>query len=115
MCVEDNETKKLILSVRLLPVTGRSFVQPEASSSLLANAETKRVNFCVSSKQDLPQVDLCLNSFGYSSPALERSVRVAIFKPTVREQLLESLARREPGDEPNEAASHPIRGSRYID
>ena len=115
MCVEDNETKKPILSVRLLPVTGRSFVQPEASSSLLANA--KRVNFCVSSKQDLPQVDLCLNSFGYSSPALERSVRVrvAIFQPTVREQLLESLARREPGDEPNEAASHLIRSSRYVD
>ena len=117
MCVEDNETKKLILSVHLLPVTGRSFVQPEASSSLLANAETKRVNFCVSSKQDLPQVDLCLNSFGYSSPALERSVRVrvAIFQPTVREQFLESLARRESGDEPNEAASHPIRSSRYVD
>ena len=56
MCVEDNETKKLILSVRLLPVTGRSFVQPEASSSLLANAEA----VCVSSKLELLQVDLCL-------------------------------------------------------
>lgn len=54
MCVEDNERKKAD-SFRPF-VTGCSSLQPEASSSLIANAEA----VCVSSKLELLQVDLCL-------------------------------------------------------
>ena len=88
MCVEDNKTKKLIDPFRPF-VAGRSFLQPEPSSSLLANAEAERLKFCVSSKVSRLATSRPLPELFIS---LERSV--AILKPTVREELLGRTLRK---------------------
>ena len=117
MCVEDNKTKTLIDSLRPF-VAGRSFLQPVASSSLLANTEAERVNFCLSSKLELPHIDLGLKkSFGYSSPSSEawQSSNQQSGK-NYWEGLQESPAPSEPVDKRIVlAASDPIRGSRHVE